>query len=58
MNTFVPHRYKVPDGLDDLLQEIIKAVLKEQPKNLPLFIADYFQTLIDKRNEGTVIIFK
>lgn len=58
MNTVSLRRYRVPEGLDYLLEEIIKAVLKEQPENLELFIADYFRILIDKRNEGKYCIIK
>lgn len=55
MNKLPLYRYKVPDGLDYLLEEIIRKVLQEQPKNLQLFIADYLKILIDKRNQGNVI---
>ncbi len=45
-------RIRVPDGLDALLEEIIRAVLKEQPADIHLFIANHLRTLIRMRNEG------
>lgn len=45
-------RIKIPEGLDALLEEIIRAVLKSQPKHIELFIADLVKKLIEIRNEG------
>lgn len=45
-------RIKIPEGLDALLEEIIRGVLKIQPKHPELFIADMVKKLIEIRNEG------
>ncbi|XKL64765.1 hypothetical protein PGB90_004851 [Kerria lacca] len=53
-DTTVMRRIKIPEGLDALLEQIIKVVLKIQPENLELFIADYLKKLIGIRVEGAL----
>lgn len=52
-------RIKIPEGLDALLEEIIRAVLKSQPKHTELFIADLVKKLIEIRKDGEfcIIVF-
>lgn len=45
---------KVPDGLDDLLEEIIRAVLKAQPTHLENFIANHVKKLLEIRESGNL----
>ena len=45
-------RLKVPLGLDSLLEELIRAVLKAQPGNIELFIANHLRELINVRDGG------
>lgn len=52
---FHPHRFKIPAGLDFLLEEIIRMVLKTQPEDIELFIADHLRKLIEIRDEGTTM---
>ena len=49
---FLLHRHKspshivqVPDGLRELMSDISREVLRSQPQNILLFIADYVEAL-------------
>lgn len=44
---------KIPDGMVELMKNLVKSVLKEQPENIYLFAAEYFENLILKR-DGTL----
>lgn len=41
---------KIPDGLVDLMKNLAKSVLKEQPENIYLFAAEYFENLVLERD--------
>lgn len=49
-----PPRLKIPLGLGSLLEELIRAVLKKQPENIELFIADHLMELINLRDGGKI----
>lgn len=44
---------KIPDGMVSLMKDLAKSVLKEQPENIYLFAAEYFENLIRER-DGTL----
>lgn len=41
---------KIPDGMVELLKNLAKGVLKEQPDNIYLFAAEYFDNLVRERD--------
>lgn len=41
---------KIPDGMVELLKNLAKGVLKEQPENIYLFAAEYFDNLVRERD--------
>lgn len=41
---------KIPDGMVELMKNLVKSVLKEQPENIYLFAAEYFENLVLKRD--------
>lgn len=41
---------KIPDGMVELLKNLAKSVLKEQPENIYLFAAEYFENLVRERD--------
>ena len=43
--------FTIPEGLTDLLQEFTVEILRKRPKDLVEFGADYFNDLINKRNQ-------
>lgn len=40
---------KVPDGLKELMFDISREVLRDQPENINEFIADYLEEMVLKR---------
>lgn len=44
---------KIPEGMVELLKNLAKSVLKEQPENIYLFAAEYFENLVRER-DGTL----
>merc|ERR1712183_213171 len=42
----------VPDGFKAILESITREVLREQPTDIPKFIAQYLKELMKKRAEG------
>lgn len=45
-----PHQLEVPDGLQELLQAFVVAILKNKPDDLLEFASDYFNQHLDDRN--------
>lgn len=41
---------KIPDGMVELMKNLAKSVLKEQPENIYLFAAEYFENLVRERD--------
>lgn len=41
---------KIPDGMVELMKNLAKNVLKEQPENIYLFAAEYFENLVRERD--------
>lgn len=41
---------KIPDGMVELLKNLAKSVMKEQPENIYLFAAEYFDNLVRERD--------
>lgn len=41
---------KIPDGMVELMKNLVKSVLKEQPENIYLFAAEHFENLVLKRD--------
>lgn len=41
---------KIPDGMVELLKNLAKSVLKEQPENIYVFAAEYFENLVRQRD--------
>lgn len=41
---------KIPDGMVELMKNLAKSVLKEQPDNIYLFAAEYFENLVRERD--------
>lgn len=41
----------VPPGLEELLKDLTKAVLKQQPKDIHAFAAEHFEKALRKREE-------
>lgn len=41
---------KIPDGMVELMKNLAKSVLKEQPENIYLFAAEYFENLVLERD--------
>lgn len=41
---------KIPDGFVELMKNLAKSVLKEQPENIYLFAAEYFENLLLERD--------
>jgi cAMP-dependent protein kinase regulator len=50
--------YNIPQGLTDLLQDFTVEILRNRPKDLVLFGAQYFNGLIDKRGTNELLISK
>lgn len=46
--------YVVPEGLRELMSDISREVLREQPKDLCLFIADYLEAMMVTRENARV----
>ncbi|CAI9601399.1 unnamed protein product, partial [Staurois parvus] len=49
---FPTQNYRIPRGFANLLEGLTREVLREQPKDIPLFAASYFSDLL-KNREGT-----
>ena len=47
-----PVKLSVPTGFKQLLENLCREVLREQPKDIPKFAAVYFSRILEKR-EGT-----
>lgn len=46
---------KVPDGLKELMSDISREVLREQPENIYEFIADYLEEMeITREHRGSI----
>jgi hypothetical protein len=45
-------RISVPEGLDAALEGLAREVLKQQPRDIYWFAAEYFETLVRLRNMG------
>ncbi|CAK8677800.1 unnamed protein product [Clavelina lepadiformis] len=45
-------KLKVPDGFKQLLENLSREILREQPKNIPRFSAAYFNRLLERREQG------
>ncbi|XP_068096392.1 sperm surface protein Sp17 isoform X2 [Hyperolius riggenbachi] len=43
--------YRIPPGFANLLEGLTREVLREQPKDIPLFAAHYFEALLKNRKE-------
>lgn len=43
---------KIPEGMVELLKNLAKSVLKEQPENIYVFAAEYFENLVRQRDGG------
>lgn len=41
---------KIPDGMVELMKNLAKSVLKEQPENIYVFAAEYFENLVRERD--------
>ena len=50
-------RLSLPGGLEDTLEGLAREVLRNKPKNIYEFAADYFEELLRKRNEGESAFF-
>lgn len=46
------HIVTEPNGLRELMSDISREVLREQPKNINLFIADYLDAMIITREHA------
>jgi hypothetical protein len=44
-------RLRIPKGFQSLLVGLSTEVLRNQPKNIPEFAADYFEKLLQKRGK-------
>jgi len=42
-------KLQVPPGFKQLLENLSREVLREQPKNIPQFAAAYFNRLLERR---------
>lgn len=56
---FLLHKYntesqsvKIPDGLKELMSDIGREVLREQPTSIYTFVADYLESLLVVREES------
>lgn len=49
-----PH-LKVPPGFGALLERLTREILRDQPKDIPKYAAEYFETLL-KTREGELTI--
>lgn len=45
---------KIPDGMVELLKNLAKAILKEQPDDIYVFAAEYFENLVRQRDGGAL----
>ncbi|XP_051154699.1 uncharacterized protein LOC127277531 isoform X2 [Leptopilina boulardi] len=50
------HIFRIPDGLRELCTDISREVLREQPKNIYSFIADYLEALLITRENAKVAL--
>lgn len=50
-----PSHLKIPSGLQELMRNITKEVIKMQPKNMEAFIADYLETILKSRESRNVV---
>lgn len=47
---------KVPDGLKELMSDISREVLRDQPENIYEFIADYLEEMeIERERRGGIL---
>ncbi|CAI2381300.1 unnamed protein product [Moneuplotes crassus] len=42
-------RYSVPEGFRDILMDLVKEILRDQPEDIPKFCAEYFKALQEGR---------
>lgn len=47
----------VPKGFQSLLVGLTTEILRNQPKNIPAFAAEYFEKLYQQRGKNTVLYF-
>lgn len=45
---------KIPDGMVELLKNLAKSILKEQPDDIYVFAAEYFENLVRQRDGGAL----
>uniref|UniRef100_F6TXH2 RIIa domain-containing protein n=1 Tax=Ciona intestinalis TaxID=7719 RepID=F6TXH2_CIOIN len=45
-------KLQVPTGFKQLLENLSREILREQPKNIPSFAAAYFNRLLERREQG------
>uniref|UniRef100_H2YER9 RIIa domain-containing protein n=1 Tax=Ciona savignyi TaxID=51511 RepID=H2YER9_CIOSA len=45
-------KLQVPSGFKQLLENLSREILREQPKNIPNFAAAYFNRLLERREQG------
>ena len=43
-------QFKVPEGFEDILQDLTREVLREQPRNIYLFASMYFKAKMKGEN--------
>ncbi|XP_074072529.1 sperm surface protein Sp17 [Macrotis lagotis] len=43
--------YRIPQGFGNLLEGLTREILREQPDNIPVFAAAYFENLLEKREK-------
>ncbi|XP_030600302.1 sperm surface protein Sp17 isoform X2 [Archocentrus centrarchus] len=49
----VPHTHlRVPGGFGSLLEGLTREILRDQPEDIPKYAAQYFETLLKKREES------
>ena len=54
--TYGEVKLAVPEGLQELLEDLSRATLRVQPKEIPKFAAEYFQQMLEKRKSS--VFFK
>jgi hypothetical protein len=52
MSSLYYQRKPVPEGFEEILHDLIKEILRNQPEEIDKFCYNYFDKLIRKRNTG------
>ncbi|CAF0724612.1 unnamed protein product [Adineta steineri] len=50
-------KLRIPEGFQNLLIGLSTEILRNQPNNIPVFAAEYFEKLLQKRDRTLLVTF-